>query len=139
MWDYRIWLDRYWREPPSGKPGGVSKPLGPVFVVNREAVGKVCGGGIGEFNQEREVGSMGIISWMILGLLAGALAKLIRPGRDNGGWLNSMFVGIGGAMVGGFIGSRIGIGTVTGVNLWSILIATGGALLLLWVVEKLRS
>jgi uncharacterized membrane protein YeaQ/YmgE (transglycosylase-associated protein family) len=82
---------------------------------------------------------MGILSWMILGLLAGALAKWIRPGEDGGGWLNSMFIGIGGAMVGGFIGSALGIGRVTGLNLWSLMIATGGALVLLWVMGKIRS
>jgi uncharacterized membrane protein YeaQ/YmgE (transglycosylase-associated protein family) len=82
---------------------------------------------------------MGILSWMILGLLAGALAKWIRPGDDKGGWINSMFIGIGGAMIGGFIGSALGVGRVTGLNLWSILIATGGALILLWAVEKIRS
>ncbi|MGD2123495.1 MAG: GlsB/YeaQ/YmgE family stress response membrane protein [Gemmatimonadota bacterium] len=81
---------------------------------------------------------MGIFSWIILGLLAGALAKWIKPGKDGGGWLNSMFVGIGGAMIGGFIGSALGIGRVTGLNLWSIMIATGGALILLWIVEKIK-
>ena len=81
---------------------------------------------------------MGLVSWMILGLLAGALAKWIRPGKDGGGWLNSMFIGIGGAMIGGFVGSALGIGRITGLNLWSLLLATGGALILLWIMGKIR-
>jgi uncharacterized membrane protein YeaQ/YmgE (transglycosylase-associated protein family) len=85
------------------------------------------------------VDEMGLISWMILGLLAGALAKWIRPGEDGGGWINSMFIGIGGAMIGGFVGSALGIGRVTGLNLWSLMIATGGALILLWIMGKIKS
>jgi uncharacterized membrane protein YeaQ/YmgE (transglycosylase-associated protein family) len=42
---------------------------------------------------------MGIISWIVLGFLAGALAKWIMPGKDPGGWVNNILIGIGGAML----------------------------------------
>lgn len=74
---------------------------------------------------------MGIISWIILGLIAGALAKLIMPGDDPGGIIVTMLIGIAGAFVGGFIGSLIGLGTVGGLSLGSIITAIIGALILL--------
>ncbi|MCV5261100.1 GlsB/YeaQ/YmgE family stress response membrane protein, partial [Vibrio parahaemolyticus] len=46
---------------------------------------------------------MGIISWIILGLIAGALAKWLMPGKDGGGWIATMLLGIAGAFVGGFL------------------------------------
>jgi uncharacterized membrane protein YeaQ/YmgE (transglycosylase-associated protein family) len=76
---------------------------------------------------------MGILSWIILGLIVGALAKLIMPGKDPGGILVTIGLGIAGAFVGGFIGSLVGLGTVTGFHLGSILLATGGAILLLLI------
>lgn len=74
---------------------------------------------------------MGIISWIILGLLAGALAKWIMPGKDGGGWIITMVLGIAGAFVGGWIGTMIGFGSVTGVNIGSLITAIVGALVLL--------
>ena len=82
---------------------------------------------------------MGIISWIVLGLVVGALAKLIMPGRDPGGIFITIAIGIAGALVGGFLASAIGLGTVTGFNIGSIVIATGGALLLLFGYQRLRS
>jgi len=81
---------------------------------------------------------MGFLSWIVFGFLAGALAKWIMPGKDKSGFLSHILTGIGGAMVGGFIGSAIGLGGVTGFNLGSLFVATGGALVLLWVVRKVR-
>jgi uncharacterized membrane protein YeaQ/YmgE (transglycosylase-associated protein family) len=66
-----------------------------------------------------------------MGLIVGVLAKFLMPGKDPGGLLVTIGLGIAGAFVGGFIGSRIGLGAVTGINLGSIVIATGGAILLL--------
>jgi uncharacterized membrane protein YeaQ/YmgE (transglycosylase-associated protein family) len=75
---------------------------------------------------------MGILSWIILGLIAGALAKAIRPGRDPQGCIVTMIIGIVGAVVGGWIATQLGWGTVTGpFNIKSILIATGGAIIAL--------
>ena len=81
---------------------------------------------------------MGIVSWLILGLIVGALAKWIMPGRDPGGFFMTILIGIAGAFVGGFVGSRIGLGTVSGFDFRSLLLATGGALLLLLVYRKMK-
>ncbi|KAE8177603.1 GlsB/YeaQ/YmgE family stress response membrane protein [Photobacterium carnosum] len=79
---------------------------------------------------------MGILSWIILGLIAGALAKWLMPGEDGGGWVVTMGLGIGGAFVGGFVGKFIGLGHADGVNLGSIITATLGAFILLFVYNK---
>ncbi len=81
---------------------------------------------------------MGALSWIILGLVVGALAKWIMPGRDPGGVIITILLGIGGAFVGGFIGSLLGLGSVTGFNLGSLVLAIAGALLLLWGYRKMR-
>jgi uncharacterized membrane protein YeaQ/YmgE (transglycosylase-associated protein family) len=74
---------------------------------------------------------LGIIAWIVLGLIAGGLAKLIMPGRDPGGIIVTMLIGIAGAIVGGFIFSLFGGGGVSGLNLGSIIVAVIGALVLL--------
>jgi uncharacterized membrane protein YeaQ/YmgE (transglycosylase-associated protein family) len=66
-----------------------------------------------------------------MGLIVGLLAKLIMPGRDPGGLIVTVLIGIAGAFLGGFIGSYLGFGAVTGFNVGSILLASGGAVLLL--------
>jgi uncharacterized membrane protein YeaQ/YmgE (transglycosylase-associated protein family) len=66
-----------------------------------------------------------------MGLIVGLLAKFIMPGKDPGGIIITILIGIAGAFVGGFIGSFLGLGTVTGFNLGSFLLAIGGAVLLL--------
>ena len=82
---------------------------------------------------------MGILSWIILGLIVGVLAKWIMPGPDPGGIVVTVLIGIAGAFVGGFISSLLGLGTVTGFNFGSLIIALGGALLLLWGYRRLKS
>jgi uncharacterized membrane protein YeaQ/YmgE (transglycosylase-associated protein family) len=81
---------------------------------------------------------MGILSWILMGLVVGALAKWIMPGRDPGGIIITILLGIAGAFVGGFIGSALGLGGVTGFNIGSLALAVGGALLLLWGHRQLR-
>ena len=77
---------------------------------------------------------MGILAWIILGLIAGAIAKAIMPGRDPGGFIVTALIGIVGAVIGGFLGNMLfGIGGVSGVDIRSILIAVVGALILLWI------
>lgn len=82
---------------------------------------------------------MGILSWAIFGLIAGAIAKKIMPGKDPGGVFVTMLIGIAGALIGGFIGSLLGLGSVTGFNIGSFLIAVGGALILLWAYRKMKA
>ena len=81
---------------------------------------------------------MGFLTWVILGLVVGVLAKWIMPGRDPGGLFITIGIGVVGAMLGGFISTRLGYGTVTGFDLGSLAIATGGALLLLFGYRKFR-
>ena len=76
---------------------------------------------------------MGIIAWIVVGLIAGALAKLIMPGDDPGGIIVTILLGIIGAFVGGFIVNLLGGAGVSGFNLWSIVVATIGAIILLAV------
>ena len=77
---------------------------------------------------------MGILGWIVLGLIAGAIAKLIMPGDDPGGIIVTMLLGIVGAVIGGFIGSRIfGTGLQTFWNLQTWIVAIIGSLILLLI------
>ncbi len=81
---------------------------------------------------------MGILSWILLGLAAGVLGKFLMPGKDGGGWVVTILLGIVGAFVGGYVGSLLGIGTVSGFDLRSVGIATGGSFLVLLVWRHLK-
>jgi uncharacterized membrane protein YeaQ/YmgE (transglycosylase-associated protein family) len=81
---------------------------------------------------------MGVLSWIVLGLVVGMLAKWIMPGPDPGGMMITVLLGVAGAFVGGFIGSTLGLGSVTGFDFGSLALATGGAILLLWGHRRLR-
>ena len=77
---------------------------------------------------------MGIIGWIVLGLIAGAIAKAILPGEQGGGWLVTLLLGVVGAVVGGWIGSAIfggGINEFWSLSTW--LLAIGGALIVLLI------
>lgn len=75
---------------------------------------------------------MNLFTWVLLGLLAGGIAKLIFPGKDPGGCLVTVGIGILGALLGGFLGTTVfGWGTVTGFNMKSLGIAILGSLVLL--------
>ena len=67
----------------------------------------------------------------MVGLIAGALGKLLMPGDDPGGIIVTILLGIVGAFVGGFVVNLLGGAGVTGFNLWSILVATIGSIILL--------
>jgi uncharacterized membrane protein YeaQ/YmgE (transglycosylase-associated protein family) len=81
---------------------------------------------------------MGILSWIVLGLLAGAIAKALHPGRDPQGCLVTMFIGIIGAVIGGWIATLLGWGRVNGFNFYSLLVATAGAVILLAIWSAVR-
>ena len=77
---------------------------------------------------------MGILGWIVLGLIAGAIAKLILPGRQGGGWLITILLGIVGAILGGFLGNllfNVELGTFFDLRTW--LLAIGGAIVVLLI------
>lgn len=75
---------------------------------------------------------MNILTWILFGLLAGGIAKLIFPGKDPGGCLVTIGIGILGALLGGYLGTTLfDWGTVTGLDLKSLGIAVVGSLVLL--------
>jgi uncharacterized membrane protein YeaQ/YmgE (transglycosylase-associated protein family) len=81
---------------------------------------------------------MGILTWIVMGLIVGALAKFLMPGTGPGGIITTILLGIAGAFVGGFIGPLFGLGSVTGFNLASFLLAIAGAVLILVLFRVLR-
>jgi uncharacterized membrane protein YeaQ/YmgE (transglycosylase-associated protein family) len=76
---------------------------------------------------------MGIISWIILGLLAGGIAKFLMPGKDPGGCFVTIILGIVGASVGGWIGTQLGWGAVDQFDMRGLGIAILGSLVLLLI------
>jgi uncharacterized membrane protein YeaQ/YmgE (transglycosylase-associated protein family) len=81
------------------------------------------------------VSLVAIIGWIIIGLIAGALAKLIMPGDDPGGIIVTILLGIAGAFVGGFLASLVGIGG--GSTIVTIIVATIGAIILLAIYRMI--
>jgi uncharacterized membrane protein YeaQ/YmgE (transglycosylase-associated protein family) len=75
---------------------------------------------------------MGILSWIILGLIAGFIGSKIVESQGQGLWLN-IALGIVGALVGGFIFSAFGADGVTGLNLWSMIVAVVGSIVVLLI------
>jgi uncharacterized membrane protein YeaQ/YmgE (transglycosylase-associated protein family) len=81
---------------------------------------------------------MGILSWIVLGLIAGVLAKFLLPGDDPGGLIITVLLGIGGAFVGGWIGTRLGIASFNGFTWQGLGVATAGAALLLLLYRLVK-
>lgn len=77
----------------------------------------------------------GFFGWILVGLIAGVLAKWVMPGRDPGGLLATILIGIAGGVVGGYLATQAGL---AGGHLWNIIVATGGAALLLYIYRLLR-
>jgi len=80
---------------------------------------------------------MWLIQYAIFGLVAGALARMLHPGRDPMNWVWTMFLGIAGAVVGGWIGTQMGVNTNGGLASWAA--AVGGSVLLLFVHHLMTS
>ena len=81
---------------------------------------------------------MGFFTWIILGLIAGVLAKWLMPGKDGGGMIVTILLGIAGAFVVGWFAALLGFGSADGFNIPSIITATLGALLLLFVYRQVQ-
>lgn len=79
---------------------------------------------------------MGILSWIIVGLLAGIIAKWVVGVQE--GIIVTTLLGIAGAFVGGWVMSLLGFGTFTGLNIWGIVVAAVGAVIILVVVRLIR-
>ena len=77
---------------------------------------------------------MGILGWIILGLIAGAIAKLILPGKQGGGWLITLLLGVVGALLGGFLGSVLfGASLQEFFSIQTWLLAIGGSIIVLLI------
>ena len=81
---------------------------------------------------------MGLISWICMGLLAGALARFLTPGEDSMGCVMTAVIGIVGAFVGGFIATMLGFGGFRAFDIYSLLVATLGAVVLLILARLFR-
>lgn len=82
---------------------------------------------------------MGILSWIVLGLIAGIVAKLLMPGKQGGGCLTTIGLGILGAVVGGFLARLVfKVPGITGFDLRSIIIACLGAIIILVLYGAIR-
>jgi uncharacterized membrane protein YeaQ/YmgE (transglycosylase-associated protein family) len=78
-----------------------------------------------------------ILAWVIVGLIAGVLAKYAVPGEGPGGFVGDLVIGIVGAVIGGWIFNALGYAGATGLNLWSIVVAFIGAVILLLILRAL--
>jgi uncharacterized membrane protein YeaQ/YmgE (transglycosylase-associated protein family) len=77
---------------------------------------------------------MGILAWIVVGIIGGAIAKLLMPGNDPGGFILTMLLGIAGAIVGGFIAVALNISNgIDDFDLGSIVLSVLGSMLLLFV------
>lgn len=81
---------------------------------------------------------MGVLAWILFGLIAGVLAKWIMPGKDPGGIIVTILLGIGGAFVGGWLGSMVGMGSMGSFSLGSFITAILGALVLLSAYRMIK-
>lgn len=104
--------------------------MGQINGVVRQAVGTT---GVGE-----EMMVMGLFSWLVVGGIAGWLASMLAGANAKMGLVANIVIGIVGAMLGGFILGIFGIGGVSGFNLWSILVATLGAFVLIYVIRAIK-
>lgn len=77
--------------------------------------------------------AMGILSWILFGLIAGLIAKAIMPGKDPGGCIITVLVGIAGALLGGYIATLLGFGGLSGFDFRSLIVAILGAIVLLFI------
>jgi uncharacterized membrane protein YeaQ/YmgE (transglycosylase-associated protein family) len=80
---------------------------------------------------------MDILAWIVVGIIAGFLAKSVVPGEGPGGVLGDLVVGIVGAILGGWLFNLFGHVGATGLNVWSIVVAFIGGVVLLWIARAL--
>lgn len=78
---------------------------------------------------------MGIIGFLVAGLIIGALARLIKPGKQNLSLVMTLLLGIAGSIIGGLIASAFGWGSISELNVFGFIIAVIAAVLLIGVAE----
>lgn len=81
---------------------------------------------------------MSILGWILMGFLAGWLARALMPGRQSGGLVVTTVIGIVGAAIGGWIGTQLGWGSLSGFDIRSLGMSVLGAIVLLLVLSALR-
>jgi uncharacterized membrane protein YeaQ/YmgE (transglycosylase-associated protein family) len=81
---------------------------------------------------------MGLLSWIMMGLLAGALGRFLTPGDDKMGCFWTVVTGVVGAVVGGFVATLLGFGGFRGFDLYSLIVATLGAIVCLFLLKLFR-
>ena len=81
---------------------------------------------------------MGALSWIILGLIAGLCAKWLTSGYEPKGCIVTIVIGIVGAAIGGWVGTQLGLGTVSGFDLRSLALAIAGSIVLLLILGALN-
>ncbi len=80
---------------------------------------------------------MDILAWIVVGVIAGFLAKAVVPGEGPGGVLGDLVIGVVGAIIGGWIMNSFGHAGASGINIWSIFVAFLGAVVLLFIMRAL--
>jgi uncharacterized membrane protein YeaQ/YmgE (transglycosylase-associated protein family) len=80
---------------------------------------------------------MGIMAWIIVGIIAGWMAKRVIPGEGPAGLLGDLVIGVVGAIVGGWVFNSFGHPGATGVNIGSIIVSFVGAVVVLWLMRQL--
>ncbi len=75
--------------------------------------------------------AMGLLSWIVFGLIAGAIAKFLMPGRDPGGCIITIIIGVVGSVLGGWLATLFGFGGISGFDIRSFCIAILGSIILL--------
>ena len=81
---------------------------------------------------------MGLLSWIVFGLIAGAIAKFLMPGRDPGGCIITIILGVIGAVLGGYLATLLGYGGISGFDLRSFFIAVLGSIVVLLIWRMIR-
>lgn len=82
---------------------------------------------------------MGIIAWILLGGFAGWIASMVMDTDASQGLLLNIGIGVVGALLGGFVFNFFGNAGVTGFNFYSLLVATIGAVIFIWILKLVRS
>ena len=81
---------------------------------------------------------MSVLAWIVVGLIAGWLAKMISPGPEQAGLLATLLIGVIGAVVGGWLFNAFGRAGASGIDVYSVIVATLGAVVFLFIWKAIR-